>query len=309
MTISNGVPGRMYSHYPYRFRNSDGEETTASINTLILDYDYLDVLGLEIADGRNLSREIASDATDNYLINEAAARELGMVNSEIQEGPVGMDLQVINRQRPKGKIAGVVKDFHYASLHRRIEPLAMWIGSGEYWLVALRISGGNISETLKVIEQEWSRLAPAFPFAYKFLDEDFDRLYKSEQKLSAVLGAFSGLAVFIACLGLLGLSSFIAEQRTKEVGIRKVLGASVSNIVVLFSQDFLKLVALAFIIACPIAYWAMNRWLQDFAYRMELGLGTFVLAGGLAFFSALVTLSYQAIKAALANPVEALRYE
>jgi putative ABC transport system permease protein len=218
MTISNGVPGRMYSHYPYRFRNNDGEETTVSINTLILDYDYLDVLGLEIAEGRNLSREIASDATDNYLINEAAARELGMVNSEIQEGPVGMDLQVINRQRQNGKIVGVVKDFHYASLHRRIEPLAMWIGAGEYWLVALRISGGNISQTLKVIEQEWSRLAPAFPFAYKFLDEDFDRLYKSEQKLSAVLGAFSGLAVFIACLGLLGLSSFIAEQRTKEVG-------------------------------------------------------------------------------------------
>lgn len=177
-----------------------------------MDYDYLDVLGLKIAEGRNLSREIASDATGNYLINEAAARELGMVN------PVGMDLQVINRQRQKGKIVGVVKDFHYASLHRRIEPLAMWIGSGEYWLVALRISSGHISQTLKVIEQEWSRLAPAFPFAYKFLDEDFDRLYKSEQKLSAVLVAFSSLAVFIACLGLLGLSAFIAEQRTKEVG-------------------------------------------------------------------------------------------
>ncbi len=303
MTIANGVPGRMYSHYPYRFRNNDGEETTVSINTLILDYDYLDVLSLQIAEGRNLSRDIASDSTGNYLINEAAARELGMVN------PVGMDLQVINRQRQKGKIVGVIKDFHYASLHRRIEPLAMWIGSGEYWLVALRISSGNISQTLKVVEQEWSRLAPAFPFAYKFLDEDFDRLYKSEQKLSAVLGAFSGLAVFIACLGLLGLSSFIAEQRTKEVGIRKVLGASVRDIIVLFSQDFLKLVALAFIIACPIAYWAMSRWLQDFAYRMELGFEVFALAGSFAFFSALVTLSYKAIKAALANPVEALRYE
>lgn len=303
MTIANGVPGRMYSHYPYRFRNSAGEETTVSVNTLLLDYDYLDVLGLEIAEGRNFSREFASDAASNYLINEAAARELDLVN------PVGMDLQVTNGQRPTGKIVGVIKDFHYASLHRRIEPLVMWIDPGGRWLVALRIASGNIAQTLKVIEQEWSRLAPAFPFAYKFLDEDFDRLYKSEQKLSAVLSVFSGLAVFIACLGLLGLSSFVAEQRTKEVGIRKVLGASVHDIVVLFSQDFLKLVALAFVIACPLAYWAMSRWLQDFAYRMELGLGIFALAGGLAFFSALVTLSYQALKAALANPVEALRYE
>jgi putative ABC transport system permease protein len=199
--------------------------------------------------------------------------------------------------------------YPYASLHRKIEPLAMWSNRGDGWLVAVRISAADIPQSLKVIEQEWSRLSPGHPFSYKFLDSDFDRLYKSEQRLSAVLGAFSSLAIFIACLGLLGLASFVAEQRTKEVGIRKVLGASVADIVLLFSHDFLKLVALAFFIACPIAYVTLSQWLQNFAYRVELSIGVFAVAGVLAFICALATVSWQAIKAALANPIEALRYE
>lgn len=303
IAIANGIPGRLSGHFPYEFHNQAGERTIVSINTLSLDEDYIETLGLEIAEGRNLSNALKSDTDENYLINEAAAKKLGITH------PIGQDLQVLNGDRGTGKIVGVVKDFHYTSLHRQIEPLAMWMNPADNRLVVVRISGNDISEILANIEQEWSRVAPAFPFAYRFLDEDFDRLYKSEQRVSEVLTLFAGLAIFIACLGLLGLSAFVTERRTKEIGIRKVLGATVVNITALLSTDFIKLVLIAIVLASPVAWLTMNKWLQNFAYRIEIGWWVFALAGGVALGIALFTVSIQSIRAAFANPVDSLRYE
>ncbi len=203
----------------------------------------------------------------------------------------------------------MVKDFNVTSLHQLIEPVILQIRPKSFRGISARIRTENIPETLAFLREKWTKFSPLFPFEYSFLDEDFNKLYKAEENVGRIIGIFSSLAIFVACLGLFGLAAFTAEQRTKEIGIRKVLGGSVSGMVILLSKEFVKWVLIANIFAWPIAYYVAYRWLQNFAYRTSIGFVVFVLSALLALVIALATVSYQAIKAALANPVETLRYE
>ncbi len=206
-------------------------------------------------------------------------------------------------------IVGVLKDFHYESLHQQIRPLAIFLNSGQTAYLPVRIRPNDISKTISFIEDQWKKIVPGKPFEYFFLDEDFNKLYQSEQKTGQIFTTFSVLAIFIACLGLFGLTAFTVERRIKEIGIRKVLGASISTIVFLISKEFLKWVLIANLIAWPVAYYFMNNWLENFAYKTDITLWVFIFSGIIALIIALLTVSSQTIKAATANPVKSLRYE
>jgi putative ABC transport system permease protein len=268
-----------------------------------IDPDFIPALDIEIMAGRNFSAEFSSDIKDAILINEAAARHFQW------DKPVGRKITFIEDELTTKTVVGVVQDFHLRSLHHTIQPLCLDYRPSLFRYVIVKIKPNRIREVLKFLEKRWEVLQPAFPFEYSFLDEAFDRQYSFEKKLSQIFSYFTFLAIFIACMGLFGLASFTTEQRTKEIGIRKALGASVSGIILLLSKEFTKWVLVANIIAWPIVYLAMNRWLQNFAYRINIGLGTFVLSALLALLIALLTVGYQALRAATANPVEALRYE
>ncbi len=283
--------------------NNPDELATATM--MEVDYDYISFYGLELVAGRDFSQEFATDYLPGnsgaYIINEALQKKLGWdsaLGKKFGTNPENL-----------GTVIGVVKDFHFNSLHHKIEPLFFSIRPGRIANLSVRIKPENMDATLGSLRKTWAAHVPGQPFEYSFLDDDFARLYKNEKLVAKIFGAFSLLAVFVSCLGLFGLISYSAEQRTKEIGIRKVLGASVSNIVLLLSKEFLMLLGIAIVIACPVAWYAMDRWLQNFAYRVELGPETFVLGGVIALVITVLTVSYQAIKAAYANPVEALRYE
>ena len=263
------------------------------------DQDYLPALGIKLVQGRNFSNAFASDSMA-FILNEAAVREL-----DLQE-PVGAVLRWNNYA---GAVVGVTENFHFASLHHKIDPLIIPHRPYQTDQLFVRVQSGQISAALAAIRAELDRITPNQLFQYSFLSEDFNQLYRGEDKLGVVFRYFTGIAILIACLGLFGLAAFAAEQRTKEIGIRKVLGASSSGIVSLLSKDFIKLVLVANLMAWPLAWFAMSKWLEDFAYRIEIGWWVFALAGGLALLIAVLTVSTQALKAALANPVEALRYE
>jgi len=235
------------------------------------------------------------------LINETAAKALGFEKLDGQ--------RLKHRSDLNPEIIGVLKDFNFQSLHNDISPLCLYYYPGYLVCLSLKIKGNNIPETLKYIQGQIEAISADYPFEYRFFDDIFDQAYRNEQKLGRLFMVFSSLAVFIACLGLLGLASFTAEQRTKEIGIRKVLGASVSNIIKLLSSHFLKWVLLANILSWPIAYYVMNRWLENFAYRIDLNAWIFIISGLAALGISLLTISYQSIKAATANPVKSLRYE
>jgi putative ABC transport system permease protein len=237
------------------------------------------------------------------VINERAVKLFGY--SSPQEA-VGRRFRQWGRE---GKIVGVAKDFHFRALQEEIKPLSMRIEPDGCHMVAASISGNNVSGTLAAIENKWKTIIPNRPFTYFFLDEFFDRQYRSEVRFGNLFLYFAILAIFISCLGLLGLASYSTFQRTREIGIRKVMGASVSGIVHLLSKEFLTLLLVAFVIASPIAWWVMNSWLRDFSYRVGISWWVFALAGAIAFLIALLTVSFQAIKAAIANPVISLRTE
>jgi len=275
-----------------------------------VDYGYVETMGMEIVAGRNFSETFGADSSA-VILNERAAKMFGFGD------PLGQKIytwaftpgQGIDRDRTiPHTVIGVVKDFHFASLKSNIGALGLRLGRSRGF-ISFRFKVQEVAALIAFLENKWKEFAPDQPFAYSFLDERFSNMYRAEQKVGDVFSVFAGLAIFTACLGLFGLASFMTEQRTKEIGVRKVLGASVSQIVILLSKDFTRLVLLAIAIAAPVAYFAMNRWLQDFAYRIQIGVETFLLAGGMALLIALLTVSTQAIKAALANPVEALRYE
>ena len=263
-------------------------------------YDFVKTMNLKVVQGRDFSKAFATDSV-GYLINEAAWQRIGYRN------PVGQPLTQWGKQ---GKIVGVIKNFHFSSFHEPIQPLVIRLGETEdYGSALIRTEPGQTKEALASLEKLTRQLNPKFPFTYSFSDEEYRKLYQSEAVVGKLSNYFAFLAIFISCLGLLGLAAFTAEQRTKEIGVRKVLGASVGDIVALLSRDFLKLVLLANLIAWPLAWWATNRWLADFEYRAPIGWGVFALAGTAALLIALLTVSFQAIKAALANPVKSLRTE
>ncbi|MGH7601152.1 MAG: ABC transporter permease, partial [bacterium] len=301
VALAGSVPGRVGTSRGYNWPGQQQDQDDKSFYTMFGDHQTVEALGLQLLQGRSFSSEIATDVTSAYILNETAVRELGW------DDPVGKPFKVWDEEM--GQVIGVVKDFNFRSLHQKIEPLVLDIKPEWSWSAAIRIAPNEVASTLSFIEIQWRALEPDLPLSYRFLDEDFDRLYRSEEKLGQLFSSFAFLALFVACLGLFGLASFTAEQRTREIGIRKVLGASVTEILLLLSKEFTKLVAFAFVVAAPFAYLAMSEWLQNFAYHIPLGVSPFLLGGGLALLIALATVSAQAIKAALANPIKALRYE
>ncbi|GAB3263927.1 ABC transporter permease [Larkinella harenae] len=270
-----------------------------SFNNTAVGYDFVSALKVRLVQGRDFSPAFGTDST-NYLINEAAARRMGYPN------PVGQPLTFWNKP---GKIIGLVEDFHFNSLHESIRPLIIRLADNHYGNILVRTQPGQTHEALASLETLCQRLNPKFPFTYSFVDAGYEKLYKSETVVGKLASLFTVLAIFIACLGLFGLAAFMAEQRTKEIGVRKVLGASVGSIVALLSRDFLKLVLIAILIASPIAWYAMNEWLRNFAYKIGIEWWVFALAGGLSMGIALLTISFQSVKAALLNPVKSLRSE
>jgi len=300
VSFSNGTPGMESSTWQYDFPGLDIPKR--SMNTMIIDYDYLNTFGLEIVEGRNLSLDFSTDSLEAYLINESAAAELML------DKPVGSPIRALDGH-PAGKIVGVVKDFNYRSLHRKIEPLILRFDPVNMWCMSVKFSQGNLKDHVALLESEWKKLASEYPFTYQFVDETIERQYKAEQNTSVLIGSFAGLAILIACLGLLGLTAFMTEQRKKEIGVRKVLGSSVSGIVLLLSRDFARLIVIAFIIVTPIAWYAMNLWLSDFAYQVSITPIVFVVAGLSVLVIAFASIFYQSLKAAIVNPSETLRNE
>ena len=270
-----------------------------------VDEQYIPTLDMKLEAGRNFSKDFATDSSAT-IINETAAKTFGWGEKALGKTLTGFK----NNQGEKitYHIIGIVKDFHFKSLHERISPLMMALGNNSGSII-VKVKTKDIAGLLASVKKEWSQFSNAALFSYSFMDDDFEATYRTEGKLSLILGIFAGLTIFIACLGLFGLVTFTAEQRTKEIGIRKVLGATVPNVVGLLSKDFLKLVIIANVISWPLAWWVMNKWLQDFAYRINISWWIFLLAGLAALLIALITVSFKAIKAALANPVESLRTE
>jgi putative ABC transport system permease protein len=268
-----------------------------------VDEAYIATLGMHLTQGRNFSREFPTDSS-GIILNETAARALGW-----QKNPIGRELAghtYNDGTKEFYKVIGVVSDFHFESLKQKITPLIMMLG-GNSGSIMVKCRSDNFPDLLAVLKRDWESFGSAAPFSYSFLDDRFEQVYMGEKKTSQVLTLFSGLTIFIACLGLFGLATYTAEQRTREIGVRKVLGASVNSIIALLSTDFLKLIVIAFLIASPVAWWGMNRWLTDFAYKISISWWVFGLAGLLAIGIALLTVSFQSIKAALMNPVKSLR--
>ncbi|MFD1145192.1 ABC transporter permease [Larkinella insperata] len=279
------------------------KENTKEISTTIfrIDDQYLPTLGIKLRQGRNFSKAFATDSSA-VIINEAVVRELGWGKTN----PIGKTL--VRSGRKEFTVIGVVKDFHYASARQKIAPLMMLLGYNS-GAIQVKVKVDDAAGVIASMRQKWAAFNPPAPFTYTFLDERFEALYASEQKTGSLFTVFAGISIVIACLGLFGLATFTAEQRTKEIGVRKVMGASSASIVLLLSKDFLKLVLVAVLIAFPVAGWTMHRWLQDFAYRIDLSWWIFALAALLAVGIALLTVSFQSIKAALMNPVKSLRSE
>ncbi|MGA0560366.1 ABC transporter permease [Larkinella sp. VNQ87] len=281
------------------------QSKAVSTQNWAVDYDYIPTLGMELAQGRNFSRAFGSDSAA-VILNEAAVKIFGF------KDPIGK--RVVRMMDSQAKVfktymvIGVVKNFHYESLRQNIGAVAL-IMEPNPGAVSFRIDSPDMPGLVKQIEAKWKQMAPGMPFDYYFLEDSFDTMYRAEQRVGQIVLTFSVLAILIACLGLFGLAAFMAEQRTKEIGVRKVLGASTSSIVGLLSKDFLKLVLIAILVATPIAWYGMNQWLNDFAYKIDVPWWVFAVAGLVAIVIAFATVSFQSIKAALMNPVKSLRAE
>jgi putative ABC transport system permease protein len=284
----------------FYWEGKEEKEERLSFSYSTVGYDFIETFKMEMVQGRSFSQDIPRKPNEEIIINEAAARFMNV------ESPVGL---ATNANNVKGTIIGVVKNYNFQSLHNEIRPLVLTFDPENFQFMHIRIHPDNIHDTIRHIEKICRTFEPGVPFEYHFLDEAFEILYKSEEQMSRLFNCLAVFAIFIACLGLFGLSLFIAESRFREIGIRKVLGASVPSLIELVSREFVVLVILANIIAWPVAYYVMNRWLQNFAYRTSLSAGTFLLSGFLAFIVSLITVSFQSIKAATANPVDSLRYE
>ncbi|MEK6479857.1 ABC transporter permease [Catalinimonas sp. 4WD22] len=275
------------------------DEDALVLNYIQVSHDYVPTMGIKLKEGRNFSREIAADSA-NYavILNEQAVKILGL----------GLGSKVMTGSEFESEVVGIAEDFHYKSLHSAVEPLVLVLAD-EPRYAEIKVKSSDLQQTLSMIEEQWNLHADGTPMDYSFLDEDFDALFRADQQVGMIFGGFTVLAILIACLGLLALAAFMAEQRTKEIGIRKVMGASVKSIMLLLSKDFTRLVIVAFFVAIPLAYFAVQQWLNDFAYKIDIGIASFTIAGILALLIAVLTVSYQSFKAAIANPVDSLRNE
>ena len=275
------------------------EDAMHYINWIPVDRDFIKTMGLKLIKGNNFSQDCLPGANISYILNETAIKQIGSKN------PLGQQMDIIGW----GSVIGVIKDFNFESLHSQIQPMALCVYPDAFKYLLVRIKAGNISSSIHFLESQWKEIFPDQTFEYSFFDESFNRLYKAEFRQGDIFNFITVLALTIACLGLFGLIHFSIGRRTKEIGIRKVFGSTVLNIVLLLIKDFIKWILIANIIACPVAYYFMNSWLEDFAYRINIRWWIFALSGGIALVIALATISFQAIKAATANPVESLRYE
>jgi putative ABC transport system permease protein len=309
VSIGYGFPGDMFGD-GLMTAPMEGVEKKMKATQFMIDYDYIPTLGLQLVAGRNFSADRQTDKEAAYIINETAVKELGHSSAD---QALGQTLLWNTWRNPdlvkKGQIIGVVKDFHYKSLYDKMEPAVLQIYPQAYWKVAVKMKTASVANTLSHVQQVWNRFTPDYPIEYRFLDESFDQMYKAEDKLKSLLWIFTAVTIFVACLGLFGLAAYAAERRKKEIGIRKVLGASVEGIVLLLSKEFVKLVVVSLLIASPLAWYLMKGWLEDFAYSVEIEWWIFAIAGVLAIAIALLTVSFQSIKAALINPIRYLRNE
>jgi putative ABC transport system permease protein len=277
-----------------------------SLESFIVDYDFIPTLQIQVLKGRNFSREFSDSAS--VILNEETAKQIGW------KDPMGKYMRYPGGNDQRFKVIGVVKNFNVQSLQTAITPFVLFHSSSKTYdlgtsQIVARLNPGDISNTINKIESKWKSFVSGEPFDYNFLDASFVALYRSEKRMGTIFSIFTVLSIFIACLGLFGLSAFIAERRTKEIGVRKVLGASVQSVVALLSKDFLRLTIIAVFIAFPVAWWAMNKWLEDFAYRIHIDWSVFAIAGLCTLLVSLITISFQAVKAAIANPVRSLRTE
>jgi putative ABC transport system permease protein len=301
---SSTVPGIGNNETVFTFEEVAQEKQV--LPYMDIDADFLETMGMELALGRNFSSDRPGDKK-TMILNEILVKQLGW------DDPLGKKVlmtDVVDQEFVEipYTVIGVVKDFHFESLHQQLRGHLLKM-TGNANRISVKLHAWSIPDTLRSIEKIWQQLEPAYPFRYVFIDESFDRLYRSEQRMGQIFIAFTMIAIFVSCLGLFGLASFTAEQRTKEIGIRKVLGASVANVVLLLSKDFTRWVILANVVAWPVAYFVMSKWLQGFAYRIDLAVWMFVSSGAIALITALLSVSTKAIKAAAANPVDSLRYE
>lgn len=290
--------------------NRNGQRVSQSATQLAVDFDYISTLGLQIVAGRDFSRAMGGDADHAWIINETAVKELGFGSPQKALGQTlyWHPWDGGNKDSLKiGQVIGVVKDFNYKSLYDKVETAILQIYPLAAWKVAVKINTANTSNTIADIRKVWDHFTPDYPIEYRFLDASFEQMYRSEDKLKVLLSVFTSIAIFIGCLGLFGLATNSAEQRRKEVGIRKVLGASTRGIVLLLSKDFIKLVIISLVIASPVAWYFMHQWLQDFAYRVHISGWEFALASFGVVSIAMITVSFQAIKAARANPAVSVR--
>ncbi|MCG8605226.1 ABC transporter permease [bacterium] len=305
VTASNTVLGRGALVLSVRSETMP-ENEWQGMNTLFVEADFVETYKMEIVAGRDFSPEFADEEGRSFILNEAAVKKFGWT----PESALGKEFAL---RRQEGRVVGVVRDFNYVSLHQEVAPLVLTSTPVRFRsapaYISLRLRTDDLSHALRAIEDSWSSVLPHRPFDYFFLNVDFEKQYRAEQQFAQVFLAFCTIAIFIACLGLYGLTSFSTEQRTKEIGIRKVLGASVGSVLSLLSGEFVKLVLLANVLAWPIAWFAMTRWLQNFAYRIDIGVEVFLISGALALLITVLTVSLQAFKAAVVNPVQSLRYE
>lgn len=308
-TTGFGIPGDIVSGDDVIVPGPERKTLPARIFNI--DHEYISTMGMELVAGRDFSKDITTDATEAFIINETAVQNLGLGDTpeEAVNQPLEWQMWTEHDTIKKGRVIGVVKDFHYASLHEEVQTTVLQIYPNSYWKLALRIDTEDITGTIAAIEETWNRFETGYPIDYQFVDASFGAMYKEEKKLGDLLWIFTALAIFIACIGAFGLATYATEQRRKEIGIRKVLGASVARIVQLLSTEFLMLVFIALLIASPLAWYAMKQWLADFAYSIRMEWWVFVLSGLVAIVIAGLTVGFQSMRAALANPVEALRDE
>lgn len=302
-SFTSAVPGWEHNIAYSQMENRNGDLQKSNLGVYFIDFDFIRQFDLEVIAGRPFSREFATDSTQAMVLNEKAVKSLGYSNPE---DVLGKRFEQWGRE---GKVIGVVRDFNFTSLQNEIRPLSFRIEPTRTNFMAVSLPSENIRQTLKTIKGKWNELFPQKPFDYFFMDEFFDRQYRSEQRFGKLFLNFAVLAILISCLGLLGLASYSTLQRRREIGIRKVVGASVPGIVNLLSKEFVKLVGIAFLIASPLVWFGMRQWLKNFAYRIDLKWWVFVIGGGIALFIALATVSFQAVKAAVANPVKSLKTE
>ena len=302
VSLMSGEPGGFHDRYSFEAEAKPNEKLLLS--TEFTDLDFAKTLGLKIIAGRDLSEDFKTDSLQAVLINRKTAETLGYT----PEQAVGKWIKNVGRDSLRRTIVGVVEDYHYVSLKEPIGPLVISPGRDRR-LALIKIKTSEVQSAINKIRNVYSSLAPDYPFEYDFLDERFDQLYRTESRQQSVLSIFSVIAIFVACLGLFGLASYTALKRTKEIGVRKVLGSSIQNICFLLSKDLLKPVLIGTLIAIPVSYYAMSKWLEGFAYRISFQWWMFAIAILAAFMIALLTVGFQAVKAALANPIKSLRTE